>query len=100
MLWPELKKIPNNLHSQIETDCKYNVYLKRQREDINAYQKENKIKIPLNFDFSSVKGLSNEIRDILNNVKPNSISQASTLPGFTPTATLLLLRHLKKEEKF
>ena len=83
----------------METDCRYNVYLKRQQEDINAYQKENNINIPLNVDFNKVKGLSNEARDILNNMKPNTIAQAAKLPGFNPTSTLLLLRYLKKQPK-
>ncbi len=95
-IWPKLKKIPKDLHAQLETDSRYNVYLKRQLEDIKAYKKETKIKIPTNFDFNQIKGLSNETKDILNNVKPTTISQASNLPGFTPTATLLLLRHIKK----
>jgi tRNA uridine 5-carboxymethylaminomethyl modification enzyme len=98
-IWPDLKKISYNLHSQLETDCRYSVYLKRQKEDINAYQKENNINIPINFDFNKVKGLSNETKDILKNVKPNTIAQAAKLPGFTPTATLLLLRYLKKRQK-
>ena len=95
-IWPKLKKIPMDLHAQLETDSRYNVYLKRQLEDIKAYKKETKIKIPINFDFNQIKGLSNETKDILNNVKPTTISQVSNLPGFTPTATLLLLRHIKK----
>ncbi len=95
-IWPKLKKIPVELHAQLETDARYNVYLKRQLEDIKAYKKETKIKIPINFDFNQIKGLSNETKDILNNVKPTTISQVSNLPGFTPTATLLLLRHIKK----
>ena len=95
-IWPELKKIPVRLHAQLETDSRYSVYLKRQLEDIKTYKKETKIKIPINFDFNKIKGLSNETKDILNNVRPTTISQVSNLPGFTPTATLLLLRHLKK----
>ena len=98
-IWPDLKKIPVELHAQLETDCRYNVYLKRQLEDIRTYQKETKIKIPTNFDFNQIKGLSNETKDILNNIRPTTISQATKLPGFTPTATLLLLRHLKKANK-
>ena len=94
-IWPELNKIQKNLHSQLETDCRYNVYLKRQQEDINAFKKENKIKIPLNLEFNNIKGLSNEIKDILYKVKPHTIAQASKLPSFTPTATLLLLRYIK-----
>ena len=98
-IWPDLKKIPAELHAQLETDCRYNVYLKRQLEDIRTYQKETKIKIPTNFDFNQIKGLSNETKDILNNVRPTTVSQVTKLPGFTPTATLLLLRHLKKVKK-
>ena len=98
-IWPELDEIPKNLHSQLETDCRYNIYLKRQKEDIKAYKKENKTKIPTNFDYNEVKGLSNESRDLLNTLRPATIAQASKLPGFTPTATLLLLRHLKRDSK-
>ena len=98
-IWPDLKKIPTNLHTQIQTDCIYDVYLKRQKEDIKIYQQENKTKIPADIDFNKIKGLSNEIKDILNKIKPSTISQASKLPGFTPTATLLLLRYLKKDKR-
>ena len=98
-IWPELHEIPKNLHPQLETDCRYNIYLKRQKEDIKAYKKENKTKIPTNFDYNKVKGLSNESLDLLTTLRPATISQASRLPGFTPTATLLLLRHLKRDSK-
>jgi tRNA uridine 5-carboxymethylaminomethyl modification enzyme len=98
-IWPQLDEIPKNLHSQLETDCRYNIYLKRQKEDIKAYKKENRTKIPTNFDYNEVKGLSNESRDLLNTLRPATIAQASKLPGFTPTATLLLLRHLKRDSK-
>ena len=63
------------------------------------YRHENKTKIPINFDFNLIKGLSNEIKDILTSIKPRTVAQASNLPGFTPTATLLLLRHIKREKK-
>ena len=95
-----MKTIPDELHSQIETDCIYNVYLKRQKEDIKMYRQENKTTIPINFDFNLIKGLSNEIKDILKKNKPSTVAQASSLPGFTPTATLLLLRHLKRKKKY
>ena len=97
-IWPNLKEIPNDLHSQIEIDCIYKVYLKRQKEDIKIYQQENKTLIPIDCDFNNIKGLSNEIKEILKNVKPKTVAQASNLPGFTPTATLLLLRHLKRNK--
>ena len=98
-LWPELRKIPNDLHAQLETDCRYDVYLKRQSEDINSFKKESKISIPLNFEFKEVKGLSNEVKEVLYKVKPETIAQASNLPGLTPTAILLLLRHVKNNKQ-
>ena len=98
-LWPELRKIPNDLHTQLETDCRYDVYLKRQSEDIKSFKKENKIKIPLSFEFNKIKGLSNEVKDTLYKVKPESIAQASKLPGLTPTAILLLLRYVKNNKQ-
>ena len=69
-----------------------------KKEDIRIYQLENKTKIPLDFDFNEIKGLSNEIKDILKSTKPRTVAQASNLPGFTPTATLLLIRHIKREK--
>ena len=57
---------------------------------------------PINnlYDISDIiDSFSNEIKDILKKNKPNTVAQASSLPGFTPTATLLLLRHLKREKK-
>ncbi len=99
-IWPDLKTIPEELHPQIEIDCIYNVYIKRQKEDIKMYRQENKTKIPTNFDFNQIKGLSNETKDILKQNKPSTVAQASSLPGFTPTATLLLLRHLKREKQY
>ena len=98
-IWPNLQDIPDYLYAQIEIDCIYDVYLKRQKEDIKIYQQENKIKIPADLDFNNIKGLSNEIKDVLKQTKPRTVAQASNLPGFTPTATLLLLRHLKREKK-
>ena len=46
------KSIPKHLHHQLETDCIYSVYLKRQKEDIRIYQLENNIKIPTDFEFN------------------------------------------------
>ena len=97
-LWPELKQIPQKLYYQLETDCRYSVYLKRQQVDIKDFKREDKVAIPLELDFNKVKGLSNEIKDILFKVRPYSIAQASKLPGFTPSATLLLLRHIKSQK--
>ncbi len=98
-IFPDVKKIPDDLHKQIETDCKYEMYLKRQEIDIKNYQLEQETKIPVNLDFNLIKGLSNESLEIFLKFKPLTISQASRLPGVTPTAILLLLTHIKKKNK-
>ena len=65
---------------------------------LKDFKREEKITVPLDLDFNKVKGLSNEIKDILFKVRPHSIAQASKLPGFTPSATLLLLRYIKNQK--
>ncbi len=96
---PQLKKIPKSLHNQLETDCKYSTYLKRQKTDIKNYEVEQNTKIPDNFDFSLIKGLSNESLHILDKYSPSTVFQASRLPGFTPSAAFLILNHLRKKPK-
>ena len=91
-------KIPNDLHSQIETDCIYNVYLKRQKEDIKIYHQENKTKIPMDFDFNKISGLSNEIKDILNPLNQEQLLKHLTFQDLLQQHTLLL-RHLKTRRK-
>ncbi len=54
--------------------------------------------LPSNFDYSTVNGLSNEVREKLVRICPASIGQASRIPGMTPAAVSLLLIHLKKRE--
>ena len=83
---------------QVEIDIKYDVYIKRQLSDIKEFEIEQKTLIPLNLDFSKIKGLSNESIDILRSNKPETIRQASTLPGFTSSAVYLLLSYLKRNK--
>ena len=59
-MWPELGHIPGQLHQQLEADCRYASYLRRQRVDIDALKRDEAIKIPANLDFSTIGGLSAE----------------------------------------
>ncbi len=95
-LFNELKKIDKNLYQQIEIDCKYDIYLKRQKSDIKNFLVEQNTKIPNNFNFKLISGLSNEVVEILQRAKPNNLNQASKLPGLTPSATFLILSYLKR----
>ncbi len=96
-LWPELAAIDTKMHSQLETDCRYSGYLIRQQADIDAMRRDNALEIPAQTLFSAIGGLSAESCDLLQRYKPETIGQASRIPGITPAALVAVLRFLKKE---
>jgi tRNA uridine 5-carboxymethylaminomethyl modification enzyme len=81
---------------QIEIQVRYAGYLGRQREDIERRQRHEGTAISADFDYGRVRGLSTEVREKLERVRPDTIGQASRIPGMTPAAISLLLVHLKK----
>ena len=92
----ELKnKFSMDCINQIEVDIKYDIYIKRQLNDIKQFESEQQTLIPKEINFRQIKGLSNESIDILNRHKPETIRHASLLPGFTSSALFLLLYHIK-----
>ncbi len=84
--------------NQIEIDIKYDIYIKRQLNDIKQFESEQQTLIPKKINYRQIKGLSNESIDILNQHKPETIRQASLLPGFTSSAVFLLLYHIKNKK--
>ena len=95
-IWPELATIPRTLHSQLETDCRYAGYLERQQADIDAMRRDDAVKIPSHLDIKAIGGLSSESKDLLGRYQPQTIGQASRIPGMTPAAIVALMRHLRK----
>ena len=87
-----------NCINQIEIDIKYDIYIKRQLNDIKQFELEQQTLIPKETNFYKIKGLSNESIDILNRHKPETIRQASLMPGFTSSAVFLLLYHIKNKK--
>jgi len=83
---------------QIEIQIKYAGYIDRQEEEIEKQLKHETLKLPDHLDFNNVIGLSNEVRQKLNNVRPATLGMASRIPGMTPAAISLLLVHLKKRK--
>lgn len=80
---------------QTEIELKYEGYINRQFETVNKLEKYEDTRIPLNFDYSKLKQLSNEGREKLNKIKPRSIGQASRISGVTPSDISILLIYLK-----
>ena len=79
----------------IEIETKYEGYIKRQVEEVQRFRKIEEIRIP-EIKFAEVAGLSAEIREKLENVRPASIGQASRISGVTPAAISMLMVHLKR----
>ena len=96
-IWPRLGELRADVRKSIEIDARYAVYLQRQESDIRNYNKEQALKIPREFSFSSIGGLSNEIRQKLQTHRPLTVGQASRIDGMTPAALMLLVAHIKKQ---
>ncbi len=91
--------VPPNVIDEIEASVKYEGYIKRQQVDIERLQRNENTPIPNNIDYKNVVGLSNEVKQKLNEARPESIARASRLPGITPAAISLLMVHIKKQRK-
>jgi tRNA uridine 5-carboxymethylaminomethyl modification enzyme len=96
-IWPELGRIDGETAAQLEIESAYAVYEERQRSDIETFRRDASLVIPETLDFSTLPGLSNEVREKLERVRPRSIGQASRIDGMTPAALLLLAAHLRSQ---
>jgi tRNA uridine 5-carboxymethylaminomethyl modification enzyme len=96
-IWPSLKSIELAIAAQIEIEAQYAIYITRQRNDINTYRKDSQLKIPKNIDYFSVGSLSNEAKEVLSRVKPESIAQAAALPGITPAAIGAVIIYMRQK---
>jgi tRNA uridine 5-carboxymethylaminomethyl modification enzyme len=81
---------------QVETAVRYAGYVDRQRDEIARQRRNEHTPIPAGFDYAAVSGLSNEVRQKLAAVRPETIGQAQRIPGITPAAVSLLLVHLRR----
>ncbi|MFT5211219.1 MAG: tRNA uridine 5-carboxymethylaminomethyl modification enzyme [Flavobacterium sp.] len=84
------------VNEQLEIDLKYEGYIVRQADEIARIKDQQEHKIPDNIVYEGLSGLSNEVKQKLQEVRPETIGQASRISGVTPAAVSLLLIHLKK----
>lgn len=90
-------KFEENIGTRVKIETKYNGYIKREDEMIEKLKETEKIRIPANFSYVDIKGLSNEAKSKLSEVKPENLDQASRIQGISPSDILLLLLHIKKD---
>jgi len=83
---------------QVETQIKYDGYIARQKEEIARAQAKETTQLPETINYENVVGLSNEVRQKLQQHRPVTVGQAARIPGVTPAAISLLLVHLKKQK--
>ena len=81
---------------QMEILAKYAGYIDRQTDEIEKLRAAETTALPADFDYEQVKGLSNEVKQKLGTVRPETLGQAGRIPGVTPAAISLLMIYLKK----
>ena len=92
-----LQDVDEQVAEQVAIQAKYAGYIDRQQTEINRTQRYENMRLPEDVDYASVSGLSNEVSEKLKKNRPQTLGQASRIPGITPAAISLLLVHLKKK---
>jgi tRNA uridine 5-carboxymethylaminomethyl modification enzyme len=92
----EAINVDEQIADQIEIGVKYAGYIERQQVEIDRLRRYEETCLPLDFDYSGIEGLSNEVKQKLGSGRPQTLAQASRIPGVTPAAVSLLLIYLKK----
>ncbi len=97
-IWPELSAVGPSIAVHLEIDAKYDVYLKRQTADVDAFRRDEGLMLG-DIDYSLVPGLSNEARAKLAAARPRTVGQAGRLDGLTPAALGILAAYLRREAR-
>jgi tRNA uridine 5-carboxymethylaminomethyl modification enzyme len=97
-IWPELSAIDPGIATHLEIDAKYDVYLKRQTADVDAFRRDEALVLG-DIDYDLVPGLSNEARGKLAAARPRTVGQAGRLDGMTPAALAILAAYLRREAR-
>jgi len=95
---PEIGPLPLAIGLQAEVEIKYSGYVERQLEGVERFKKMENVRIPIDIDYSTIRGLSLEARDKLTKIRPRSLGQAYRISGITPAAISLVSVYLKKRK--
>ncbi|MBF0472965.1 MAG: FAD-dependent oxidoreductase, partial [Nitrospirae bacterium] len=96
---PSTEIISDDIAMLVETEIKYEGYIKQQKQLADKMKRLEQKTIPVDFDYNLLKGLSNEIKDKLITVRPKTIGQAGRIPGVTPAAVSLILIMLERVKR-
>jgi tRNA uridine 5-carboxymethylaminomethyl modification enzyme len=94
-IWPELAGIRPAILEQLAADSLYAGYLERQEADIAAFRKDESLSLPPDLDYRAVAGLSAELVQKLERIRPSTLGQASRIEGMTPAAVTAILLNVR-----
>ena len=92
------ERLSEQVALQVDVQAKYTGYIDRQSEEIVRQARHEDTRLPADLNYKEVLGLSNEVRQRLNEARPATLGQASRVPGVTPAAISLLIVHLKRRQ--
>lgn len=95
----ERKELPREIRIQVETHIKYEGYIRKQMAQIEQFKKLESKKLPEDLDYYEIKGLSNEAKQKLNQIRPDSVGQASRISGVSPADINVLLIYLEQKRR-
>jgi len=91
------ERLGQQLRTALEVRARYSGYIERAQAEIERLRQHENTPLPVNLDYGSLAGLSNEVRQKLIAIRPATLGQAARVPGVTPVAVSILLVHLKKK---
>lgn len=94
-----LAQVDAETRAQLERDALYASYIKRQAQDVEAMRRDEAQKLPADFPYGALEGLSNELKGKLSAARPETLAQAARIDGMTPAALTLILARLKQIER-
>jgi tRNA uridine 5-carboxymethylaminomethyl modification enzyme len=95
-IWPELREVRPDVAEQLEIEARYRGYLERQAAEVEAFRREEALRLSETIDYGALGGLSGELRQALERARPATLGAAARIPGMTPAALTLLFRHARK----
>ena len=95
---PQVLEIPAYIAEQVSRDQLYAHYVERQAKDVAALEKDQNTQIPSDFDYAELSGMSTELRQKLEHVRPETLAQAARIDGMTPAALTLILAAMRRQD--
>lgn len=95
-IWPWLSDVSTRVRAAMEIEAIYAVYMERQESDIQQVKRDEAVAIPVDFDYQSMPGLSNELKIKLSASRPADLAQAAKVDGMTPAALTLILALVRR----